>query len=573
MKRIILFIFCFAQLQAQEIDYKGLPEWSWQKQGETEYYLYTPATIKPGMKCPLAIFLHGCCGEDHHATLRNCVDPPARMWHNFAANTQIEPTYIIAPKTTRGWEQKFEDIKTIIDKMVASGQVDKQRVYMTGFSMGGSGTWQFIEKYPDYIAAAIPMGTDEKVEFEKVKNVPIWAIRGELDYFGRNLPDNIAELRKLNGDNRGSLESVTGVNPMFTDFEGLGHGIQWDAVSHLDLLSWAYSKVNDGNVYPVVYFASPLYKQEFMPGEQPLVKINAHDPDGKITRIDLLVNHKPVKSLDQEPYETRIPILNGDNMVEAIAYDDGGKNSKAVIIIRTDTKPVFFTKILAEGQQGDLYENKVSALGNYPMTYIITNPAGLPEGLTLDPGGSIKGIPLRAGEFNICINAIDEDGDVTSGQFILNILPKHPHKVLMTNVFSLHDSLINIVSKIKIGEFPHTQAGTEVSFSKVGPYEGMTYISTSSEAANFTGDSVLTFTVDENVRVYVAYEKLDLLFTSSIPSWLSAFTKEPGPQIEAQYFYFDVYSKSFPRGKIYLPGADAQKNNVLNNYFVMICKE
>jgi hypothetical protein len=126
---------------------------------------------------------------------------------------------------------------------------------------------------------------------------------------------------------------------------------------------------------------------------------------------------------------------------------------------------------------------------------------------------------------------------------------------------------------MKIGEFPNAKAGTEVSFSKVGPYEGLTYISTSLEAANFTGDSVLAFTVDENVKVYVAYGKLDLLFTSSIPSWLSTFSKEPGPQIEAQYFYFDIYSKSFPEGKIYLPGADAQTNNVLNNYFVMIRKE
>ena len=339
MKRLILFFCCFTQLQAQQIDYKGLPQWSWQKEGETEYYLYTPSNIQPGTKYPLAIFLHGCCGEDNHATLRNCVDPPARMWHNFAANTQPEPTYIISPMTTRGWTQKFPDIKTIIDKMVKSGQVDKQRIYMTGFSMGGSGTWQFLEQYPDYIAAAIPMGTGEKVDFEKVKNVPIWAIRGELDYFGRNLPANIAELRKLNGDPGGNLEWVTGVNPMFTDFEGLGHGIQWDAVSGLDLLHWAYSKINDGNIYPVVYFISPRYKEEYQAGEQPVIKIFAHDPDGEITRIDLYVNHKLIKSLNKEPYETKIDIGAGNHMVEAVAFDNGGKSNKAEIIIKTDINP------------------------------------------------------------------------------------------------------------------------------------------------------------------------------------------------------------------------------------------
>ena len=573
MKRLIIIIFCFTQLQAQQIDYKGLPQWSWQKEGETEYYLYTPSNIQSGIKYPLAIFLHGCCGADNHATLRNCVDPPARMWHNFAANTQLEPTYIISPMTTRGWAQKFPYIKTIIDKMVAAGLVDKQRVYMTGFSMGGAGTWEFIEQYPDYIAAAIPMGMSPKVDLGKVKYIPIWAIRGQLDYFGRGLPGSIAELRKLNGDERGSLEWVTGVNPMFTDFEGLGHGIQWEAASELDLLSWAYSKINDGNIYPVVYFKSPMYKQEYQAGEQPVVKIFARDPDGEITHIDLLVNHKMIKSLDKEPYETKIAISTGNNIIEAVAYDRGGKSSKAEIIIKTDIDPLFNTTELFPGMKGDLYEEQILATGNDPLTFEIIDKSVMPDGLILDPSGQIKGIPVTDGDYPLNICVIDEDGDVSAREFVLEINPKDPDEVIVTDVFSKHDSLVNIVSKMKIGEFPNTQAGTEVSFSKVQPYEGMTYISTSSESANFAGDSVLTFMVDENVKVYVAYEKLDLLFTSTIPSWLTTFTKEPDPQIEAQYHYFDVYSKSFPAGKIYLPGADAQNHNVIENYFVMIRKD
>jgi len=572
MKRIILLTFCFAQLQAQQIDYKGLPEWSWQKEGETEYYLYTPSGIKPGVACPLAIFLHGCCGEDHHATLRNCVDPPARMWHNFGANTQLEPTYIIAPKTTRGWEQKFPDIKTIIDKMVSSGLVDKQRVYMTGFSMGGGGTWEFIEQYPGYIAAAIPMAMNPKVDTVIVKNTPVWAIRGELDYYGRGLPEKIAEIRKLNGDDRGSLEWETGVNPMFTDFEGLGHGIQWDAASELELLSWAYSKINDGNTYPVIYFISPGNKQEYQPGEQPLVKLFANDPDGKITRIDLFVNNKLMRSFKGLPYEATISIDTGNNIVEAVAFDDKGKSTRSGIIVKTDIKPVFINTQLAAGIQGGFYEEQLAATGNDPMTFQIANESTLPEGLTMDRSGKIKGITVPAGNYPITICIMDEDGDVTNREFVLKIHPKNPGEVIVTDVFSMHDSLINIISKMKIGEFPNTQAGTEVSFNKVGSYEEVTFISTSSEAANFSEDSVLMFIVDEDVKVYIAYEKLDLLFTSTIPEWLNSFTREPGPQIEAQYHYFDVYSKSFPAGKICLPGADAQNNNVIMNYFVMIRK-
>ena len=121
----------------QPIDYKGFPQWSWHKKSRTEYYLYVPSGAKPGTRYPLAIFLHGCCGEDDHATLRNAVDPPARMWHDLGANTQRIPTFIMAPKTTRSWAQKLEDIKNIADSLVNAGVVDPRRIYMTGFSMGG----------------------------------------------------------------------------------------------------------------------------------------------------------------------------------------------------------------------------------------------------------------------------------------------------------------------------------------------------------------------------------------------------------------------------------------------------
>jgi predicted dienelactone hydrolase len=133
--RLILILFLPFQVDSQQIDYKGFPEWSWQKEQSTEYMFYAPSTTEPGKKYPLAVFLHGCCGEDDHATLRNAVDPPVRMWHHFGENHQLEPTYIMAPKTTREWKQKFPDIKTAIDKLISAGKIDASRIYMTGFSL------------------------------------------------------------------------------------------------------------------------------------------------------------------------------------------------------------------------------------------------------------------------------------------------------------------------------------------------------------------------------------------------------------------------------------------------------
>src|SRR5436190_15287133 len=122
LKEIPFFVFVFilSEPLIAQIDYKGFPQWSWHKEDSTEYYLYTPSNMKPGEKYPIALVMHGCCGDSYHATLRNTVDPPLRMWHNFGANTQSIPTYIIAPATSRGWDQHFNNLKKVMDDLVAN---------------------------------------------------------------------------------------------------------------------------------------------------------------------------------------------------------------------------------------------------------------------------------------------------------------------------------------------------------------------------------------------------------------------------------------------------------------------
>jgi hypothetical protein len=62
-------------------------------------------------------------------------------------------------------------------------------------------------------------------------------------------------------------------------------------------------------------------------------------------------------------------------------------------------------------------------------------------------------------------------------------------------------------------------------------------------------DNFLSFDIDEDATVYVAYETLDSMFHSTIPAWLKDFAKEDG-QIVAQYRYYNVFSKTFKKGKI-----------------------
>ncbi len=558
---------------SQKIDYQGFPEWSWQEEGECEYMLYTPSGLTEGEKYPLAVFLHGCCGEDEHATMRNAVDPPARMWHQFGENRQEEPTYIISPKTTRGWKQKFPDLKNVIDRMIASGKVDGQRIYMAGFSMGGAGTWQFMEQYPGYLAAAIPMGMNARANLETVRHTPTWSVRGEEDWYCRDLPAQIDSLRELNGDKRGSLEWVTGVNPRYSSFEGVGHGVQWDATSTLPLVEWAFSKTNDGNTYPVVYFIEPEHPAEYQHPETINLELYAEDPDGSIRTIEVYQNSEKRFEISERPFRIGIDLVKGDNHIEAIARDDGGKRSRASLMLQVDVSPEINTQKLTESTAGSYYHAVLSGSGNHPLAYSLEKGSRLPEGLTLDGKGSITGIPVIPGVYPIRVVLTDGGEGEHTRDYQLLVKEKSPGDVVVSNVHYPHDSLQARVSSIRVGECPNTQTNTEVSFSDVGSYEGLTYIATSQDATDLDQDDLLSFTVDEDVTVYVAYECLNRLYSSTIPKWLMEFEKVDGDPIVAQYRTFDIYSRCFPAGTIILPGADGKSHNVSRNYFVMVRKQ
>lgn len=581
MKYLPGFVFVFISFTAfsQQIDYKGLPQWSWHKQDSTEYYLYTPSDMKKGKKYPVVLAMHGCCGEDYHATLRNTVDPIVRMWHNFASNKQSTPTYIIAPATSRGWQQHFANLKNIIDDLIVNHNADSQRIYVCGFSMGGDGTFRIIQQYPNYFAAAITMGMSFHGDSAKVKDIPLWCNQGETDYFSRSLRRNVADIRHLNGAvNDTGATWITGVNPRYSNFKGVDHGVQWDAASRQDLTGWAYSKVNDGNVCPVVFFKTPAYKQIAGNNEKITIDIDAHDVDGSISKVEVLQNGKTKKTFKKPPFSFTLKAEKGDNIIKAIAYDNKGKQSVAETIVKVNIKPSLPWKFLYDAQVGKFYNAKIEGNGNGDLVYNI-DKATLPPGLILYPDGTLKGIPLKDGNYTLTVKLIDEDHDTTQQVFQLRVPVKNGNDVLVTNVVSAN-GIVYPVSKMALGESPNFNSKDtilatniqEINFNDLGRYEGLTFIKTNINEADTLVNDFLNFNIDEDAIVYVAYETLDSNFHSTIPAWLQDFKKEKG-QIAAQYRYYDVYSKKFLKGKVALPSADASANGVATGYFVMIEKE
>lgn len=143
------------------------------------YYEYLPTNFsKNSGKFPLLIFLHGA-GEKG-----NGKDQLNRAI-KFGPGREIEngknfPFVILSPQTNEWWDAK--KLNDLIDLAIKNYNVDPNRVYMTGLSMGAMGTFHFAASYPDRLAAMV--GYAGKADNRKVcrySNVPLWAFHGDKD--------------------------------------------------------------------------------------------------------------------------------------------------------------------------------------------------------------------------------------------------------------------------------------------------------------------------------------------------------------------------------------------------------
>jgi hypothetical protein len=309
-----------------------------------------------------------------------------------------------------------------------------------------------------------------------------------------------------------------------------------------------------------------------MDGASVILSIEATDTDGKIARVEVSQQGKVIKTLAKAPYSTPVKVRKGDNIFEATAYDDQGKTASQAIILRVPI-PVSIQSTELAAACGSYFENQLIAQGNGVIRFETVGD-GLPEGLSLTADGSLRGIPTSPGKYSFKVAGVDEDGDRQEASYKLNVTAKPEGEVLVTNVRN-YAGMVFPIDKVRKGIAPHNgPLHGEVTLSDgIGAYQGLTIIRTDAKDTVNAGERYLSFDVDEDVVVYVAYEKRDKLFTSTTPGWISNFKKEETGQIVAQYFYFDVYSRAFSKGTIVLPDAEEQKNDVNRNYFVMVKKK
>ena len=156
--------------------------------GTLPYRLFVPLDYDPGRQYPLVLLLHGA-GESgtNNTSAASHVSASRIVDH---AKTPAYSSFVLVPQTNNGWSTDFGEPPAdamrrtleLIDLLDDSYRIDGRRMYVTGLSMGGYGTWDVLSKRPAMFAAAVPVaGGGDARSAPLFKDVPVWAFHGALD--------------------------------------------------------------------------------------------------------------------------------------------------------------------------------------------------------------------------------------------------------------------------------------------------------------------------------------------------------------------------------------------------------
>jgi predicted peptidase len=147
---------------------------------DCHYLLFLPEEYgRNEKKWPLILFLHGA-GERGNDLEKVKVHGPPKI----VEQDKTFPFIVVSPQCPEGytWTDKMDSLIAILDEVIARYDVDPSRIYLTGLSMGGFGSWELACAYPNRFAAVIPIcGGGQSWRVCSLKNVPVWAFHGAKD--------------------------------------------------------------------------------------------------------------------------------------------------------------------------------------------------------------------------------------------------------------------------------------------------------------------------------------------------------------------------------------------------------
>lgn len=208
------------------------------------YRLFIPTAQARTKELPLVVYLHGSggIGDDN---LKQISDGNATGTHVWTTpdGQRRHPTYVVAPQLPQGaqWGAPGSDglsahaeaLVQLIAALTREFSLDPDRVYLTGQSLGGRGTWDMISKRPDLFAAAVPLcGDGNPSRVTAARSLPIWVFHGAQDPL---VP--VAESRDLVA----ALRTV-GSPVKYTEYPDVGHDVWTRAYVDPALADWLFGQ-------------------------------------------------------------------------------------------------------------------------------------------------------------------------------------------------------------------------------------------------------------------------------------------------------------------------------------------
>jgi predicted peptidase len=212
------------------------------------YRLLRPAKPGKGQVYPLILFLHGAGerGNDNIAHLAFGLPLLARE-----DNMRPHPCFVVAPQCPA--DDKWADVEwgderndfpghptpalgaalELVESLADELPVDRRRIYVTGLSMGGYGTWDAATRRPDLFAAAVPIcGGGCEPQARRLAAMPVWAFHGALD----------SSVKPSRSRNMIAALRAAGGAPRYTEFPEATHDSWTPAYSNPELYDWLFEQ-------------------------------------------------------------------------------------------------------------------------------------------------------------------------------------------------------------------------------------------------------------------------------------------------------------------------------------------
>lgn len=184
---------------------------------------------------PLVVWLHGAgqSGSDNEAQMGGATKP-----FTEEANQAERPCFVLAPQCPDrniGWKDAVaSNLMALVKSLCDSLPIDESRLYLTGSSMGGSGSWRIGTEHPGVFAAIVPLcGGGDPAKAAALKETPLWAFHGDKD-------EDVPLERSTSMVE--AIQAAGGTKARLSILAGEGHLIASGVYAKPELHEWIFSQ-------------------------------------------------------------------------------------------------------------------------------------------------------------------------------------------------------------------------------------------------------------------------------------------------------------------------------------------